>query len=318
MQRSRKIQRCDTARRLSYAATCAVIVSVANCAVAAPYVEFDFARAIECRDVTPAAFKEHYSKQRLVELTLPMSVRFRGLSAEDVDELDIEINGSAAGLRVYGFSPSTQLASDIAKHIEMTTTTKRARSLEATLGGELPLPYAEVVAHVAPSINAGISGSEVATEKMNRLPPKLPVVVSGTSSEGRGVFFKLKRSSQTSLEGVHPLSVTFVVPPGWRGDDIRVGCSASGRRKVMWIKQQATLGRAAGTIRLQLAGSPPAYQVAKPVTVATTPETGPASFLAAAAAEVIDMMDGPDWAAGPEPAKSTDTIVIEDGAKAGL
>ena len=37
-----------------------------------------------------------------------------------------------------------------------------------------------------------------------------------------------------------------------------------------------------------------------------------------AAAEVIDMMDGPDWVAGPKSANDTGTIVIEDGAKAGL
>jgi hypothetical protein len=270
--------------------------------VASPYVQFDFARSAETRDVTPEPRTERLARYRLVQLTLPVSVRFHGLTPDDVDELNIEINGAAAGLRVFDFAPATQLASDVAKPIETTTTTTRARSLEATLGGELPLPYAEVVAHVAPSMSAGISGSETAVEKMNRLPPKHAVVVSGTSSEGRGVFFKLKRSSQTSLEGVHDLSVTFVVPPEWRGGDVRVGCSARGRRKVLWLEQPATLGGAAGIVRIYAPGRAPVYQVAKPVAVEQAPPAPRGSILTAAAAEVVEMFGGTS-SAKPQAAK---------------
>ena len=269
----------------------------ASFADAAPSVEFDFARVAECRDVTPAELAGQYSKRRLIELTLPVSVRFRGAPGEDVQELTIEINGAASGMRVHSFSPTTQLASDIAQPIETITTTKRARSLDATLGGELPLPYAEVVAHVSPSINAGVSGSETATEKLNRLPPKHAVVVSGTSSEGRGVFYKLRRSTQTSLEGVHVLSVTFVVPAAWRSGEVHVACSAYGQRKMLWLKQPAALGKTAGHVRLYLAGKSPAYTVAKPIAAESSPETAissPASFLTAAAAEVMELVDGPE------------------------
>ncbi|MEX2308050.1 MAG: hypothetical protein WD738_10680 [Pirellulales bacterium] len=237
--------------------------------MAAPYVEFDFARSAECRDVTPPERLEEYSQQRLVELTLSVSVRFRGVSPDDVEELTVEIDGADAGLRVHNFAPTTQLASDIAQEIETTTTTKSARSLDGTLGGSLPVPYAELVAHMSPSINAGISSGETTTEKLNRLPPKHTVVVSGTASEGRGVFFKLKRSSQTSLEGVHELAVTFVAPAGWRGGDVHVACNARGRRKFFWIKQPATLGREGDTVRLYVAGRGTVRQVAKPVVADT-------------------------------------------------
>jgi hypothetical protein len=248
------------------------------------------------RDVTPEPQGDHDSNHWLVQVTLPISVRFHGLSTDDVDELDIEISGAAAGLRVHDFAPATKLASEVAKPIETTTTTTRARSLDATLGGELPLPYAEVVAHVAPSINAGISGSETAVEKMNRLPPKHAVVVSGTSSEGRGVFFKLKRHSQTSLEGVHELSVTFVAPAEWRGGQLRVGCSARGRRKVLWFEQSATLGGAAGVVQLYSPGRVPVYHVAKPVMVESTPAPPRGSIFTSAAAEIVEMFGGSFYA----------------------
>jgi hypothetical protein len=238
-------------------------------AVARPYVEFDFARSVECRDVTPPERAELYPHQRLVAMTLPVSVRFRGVAAEDVDELDVEINGTAAGLQVFNFSPETQLESDVKKTIETVTTVKKDRSLDGSLGGVLPIPYSEAVAHVTPSVNAGISHGEIATEKMHRLPPKYAVVVSGTSSAGRGVFFKLKRSSQTSLEGVHELAVTFIAPRDWVGDKVNVGCSARGNRKVLWMDKPATLGRAASEVEIFLAGSralsrPLHYRAAKP------------------------------------------------------
>src|SRR5688572_20272170 len=147
------------ARVLSFIAFAAAIW-IANYAGAAPYVEFDFARAAECRDITPPERIAQDPRHRFVELVLPVSVRFRGLSPQDVEELDIEINGAAASLRVIDFAPATHLTSDFAQQIETTTTTKRGRSLEGTLGGGLPVPVAGLVAHVSPSINAGISGSE--------------------------------------------------------------------------------------------------------------------------------------------------------------
>jgi hypothetical protein len=290
----------------------AAVAGAASVVVAAPYVEFDFARSAACVDVTPRSSQEEYVQVRLIQLTLPLSVRFHGLTRDDVDEIDVEINGAANGLRVYDFAPGTQLASDVARPIEMTTTTKRARSLDATLGGALPVPYAELVAHVTPSINAGISGSEVATEKMNRLPPKRVVVVSGTSSEGRGVFFKLKQSSQSSLEGVHGLSVTFLVPAGWRGGDVQIACSAQGRRKILWIKQAATVGEETGTVRLQVAGTTPVYHVAKPVAVEPAVDVRPEPTVTEAEREAVELRTS---SRSDRDRKETP---IEDGATAGL
>lgn len=283
------------ARRLRLIAGAAVI-GMPGYVAAAPYVEFDFARSAECRDVTPPERIAQVPSYRFVELVLPISVRFRGLAPQDVEELDIEINGAAAGLRVIDFSPTTQLASEFAQQIETTTTKKRARSLDGTLGGGLPVPVAGLVAHVSPSINAGISGSETATEKMNRLPPKHAIVVSGTSSEGRGAFFKLKRSSQTSLEGVHELRVTFVVPADWQGGEVRVGCSARGKKRLLLLKHDATVGRAAANVRLHRTAGGVVREVAKPILADAEASTSTtASYWRAATAsmrQIIEMTAG--------------------------
>lgn len=230
-------------------------------AVGGPYVEFDLAPTAECRDVTPPERIKQYPNQRLIEVALPVSVRFRGLSMEEVEELAIEVDGSSAGFRVADFAPQTQLASEITKEIESTTTSKKTRSLDGTLGGTLPIPGADAAAHITPSITAGLSGCDTETEKVNRLPPKHAVVVSGTSSAGRAVFFKLKRYSQTSLEGVHELSVTFVAPRAWKWSEIRVDCAARGEQKMLWMRQSGIIGQANRMVQLVEASAKPIRQV---------------------------------------------------------
>jgi len=234
---------------------------------AAPYVEFDVAPIAECRDITPPERIAQYPNQRLIEVALPVSVRFRGVSMNDVEELAIEINGTSAGLHVDDFAPATQLVSDITHEIETTTTSSKKRSLDGSLGGTLPVPgVSDAMAHLTPSISAGLSDCDTETEKINRLPPKHAVVVSGTLAEGRGVFFKLKRYSQTSLEGEHELAVTFVAPRAWQRREIQVDCSARGQRKMLWMKQPATVGQASRMVQLvQMSAKPTRQVVLKPV-----------------------------------------------------
>jgi hypothetical protein len=229
--------------------------------VAGPNVEFDVAPTVECRDVTPPERLAQYPELRVIEVTVPVSVRFRGVSMDDVDELALEVNGASAGMRVYDFAPKTQLATDISHEIETTTTTKKARSLDGSLGGTIPIPGAEAAARLTPTISAGIAGCNTETEKVNRLPPKHAVVVSGTSSGGRGVFFKLKRYSQTSLEGLHELTVTFIAPRAWRWSEIRVDCAARGEQKVLWMKQSGTIGQATRVVQLVQVSAKPVRQV---------------------------------------------------------
>jgi len=231
---------------------------------AAPAVEFDFARTVECRDITPRERLAQYPSQRLIEVELPISVRFNDITLEDVDEIAIEVSGAAAGLRVLEFAPTTQLASEFTHDIETTTTTKKARSLDATLGGSIPIPGAEPAAKLTPSISGDMASCNTAVEKINRLPPKHVVVVSGTYAEGRGVFFKLKRTSQTSLEGVHELAVTFIAPRMWPAVTLQVDCEAVGQRKMLWVKQSATLGHVQRNVQLIAAVAPLKQVVYKP------------------------------------------------------
>src|SRR4029079_17600910 len=75
------------------------------------------------------------------------------------------------------------------------------------------------------------------------------------------VFFKLKRYSQTSLEGSHELTVTFVAPRAWRWSEIRVDCAARGEQKLLWMKQSGTIGQTTRLVQLVEMSAKPARQV---------------------------------------------------------
>jgi len=227
-----------------------------------PATEFDFPRVLECRDVTLT--EESGSEHRAIEIVIPVSVRFDGRETRHVEEIDVDFGAASEDLHVCRFYPATELTSDLADPIERTTTIEKSHGVNATLGGELPLVAGDLVAHLTPSISGTLGNRETSTEKTSRLAPKRPVIVSGTKDRRRGVFFKIKRSSQTTLEGVHELTIVFEVPADWQSGSLQVACRALGRKKLFGIVQQSRVfGQTMAPVYLYLEGNGPARQTAQ-------------------------------------------------------
>jgi hypothetical protein len=227
-----------------------------------PKVAFDFARVVEVTDVTPAESDWIFPGEKLVELKLRVSVHLLSGNIDDVSEVRIEVGDNDNRMRVQSFSPSTQLTSHLSEDIQWSKTTEDTNSLAASLGGELPTPVGGLIAHVTPTISGGKTNHEKITEKQVRAAPKFAVVASGTISQEHGVFFKLRSSPQSSLEGTHELTVRFIVQEKWRGDAVRVCCQATGTEKVLWMKQETTWAHSCGGVALYLAGDAKARQAA--------------------------------------------------------
>lgn len=228
-----------------------------------PRLAFDFGRTLECRDVTPPDFVEAYPDERIVECTLRLSVSLASGSVDDIQSLRVEIADRDRRLRVFDFSPSTKMESTLAKDIKWTKTTESVDELGVSLGGELPAVIGDVVAHVTPTINASKGDKESITETQVRYAPQQVVVASGTIDQEHGVFFTLRPSPLTSLEGVHELTVAFIVPAHWRGDAVQVSCVATGTQKLLWMKQQKVWAEQAGGVALYLAGDGEARRAAE-------------------------------------------------------
>jgi len=250
-------------RRLALAMM--VGLSSLTVAYAAPVVEFDFGRTVECRKVLVPEQNEKLLSpdEKLIEMKLRVSVRVLSGKLDDVKEIRIEVSDCDGRMRVRDFLPNTRLESLLTEQIEWTKTTETNKSLGASLGGEAPLLLGEVVAHVAPSLNGSVGQRELITEKKRKIAPKYLVVSSGTVGQGHGVFFKLRASSQSTLEGVHELTIRFVVPRGWRGDAVRVSCQATGQKKILWMKQHKIWAHTIAPVALYLAGDSRARQAAE-------------------------------------------------------
>jgi hypothetical protein len=228
-----------------------------------PVIQFDFGRTLDCRDITPLDFAEAYPDERIIECTLRLSVSLVSGDMADVESIRVEISDCDQRLRVFDFAPATQLESALADDVEWTRTTESTSSLGASLGGELPACVGDVVAHVTPTLNAAKGEREVVTEKQIRVAPLHAVITSGTIDHEHGVFFTLRPSPQTSLEGVHELTVAFIAPAEWRGDAVRVTCRATGEQKVLWMKQQRVWAEKSGGVALYLAGDAAARRAAE-------------------------------------------------------
>jgi hypothetical protein len=219
-----------------------------------PTVGFDFPRTIACREVTPPDFGDVSPGEMVIEAVLPVSVIVYRGDVHRIEELVIEIDGASYGLHVHEYAPMTRLDSDIIEPMEVTTTSESGTTLEATLGGKLPIPGAEAAACLTPSITGGKTDREVSTETVNRLAPKQAVVVSGTTSKAQAVFFKFRKSTQTTLEGQHEVSVKFVVPREWTVSELQVTVVARGQKKWLWYDQPHTFSSLISTVQLYRAG----------------------------------------------------------------
>ncbi|TWT95343.1 hypothetical protein Pla108_34890 [Botrimarina colliarenosi] len=220
-----------------------------------PEVSFDVPATLTCRDVTSDAFRATHPDQRLVAVEAPVSLLlFHGL-ANKVDDIVVEIDGGDAGLTVYDYAPRTELTSELSKPTEFKETTAAEKSIGATIGAKLAPEVA-----LTPTLSAGSSKAQSQTVTRSELPPKQAVIVSGTTGGRSGVYYKLRRSSQSTLEGERTFTVTFAAPLDWQGGAIEVRCLARGEKRWLFVDQRRVWNQTAQPVELRLVS----HTVAKP------------------------------------------------------
>src|SRR5262249_36178399 len=142
----------------------------------------------------------------VIEVVIPISARLRSGSERDLKQCVYTLIDPAepATLVVTDWLPRTELKSDYAKPIQFSS--ERLGKIGISLA-----------AHYVVSGTGDASGQLKSGVVYEMLPPQETVLASGTVQYGHGVFFKLKPSTQTTLEGKKSFSAIFAVPRGWRG-----------------------------------------------------------------------------------------------------
>lgn len=207
-----------------------------------PQVSFDVPALVVAHDISPDELSSIWPNHRLIEIVLPVSARVLRGDVHRVREMAFEVSGPDETL-VNDFAPRTLLDTRGKEPVAVTHTTERTGSFDATLGGQLPIPGIDSVARVTPSVSAGRAKRDVKTQSTTLLPAQRPVIVSGTTLGGRGVFYQLRPSPQATLEGQHELRIQMLVPDCETSLDLDVTLSALGSRRVLWVDQPQVWGQ---------------------------------------------------------------------------
>ena len=206
--------------RVSVVVAALVLLSPAALA-ASPVVEFDVTTVIACHDVTTAEFAVAHPQHKLLQATFNISSLFRRGTEKDVAQFLYRIESTGGTLRIVDHLPRTELASPVVGPIAVEKKDESTKRIGGLLGGQYP-PFSQ----------AEISGQAGTTNGLSvryeMLPPKELLAASGTLNRERGVYFKLRPSPQTSLEGARQFVCVLRVPRSWRADCVRLDCRADG------------------------------------------------------------------------------------------
>lgn len=223
-----------------------------------PRVHFDVPQIAAVRDVTTPEFAFVYPQERLIEARVPISLLLDRGPASDVRELVHRLESTTAGAQAVNYFPKTTLATDVVGTTQIQR--EKSRDLQATVD--------------ASATYLGLANAKAHGEYVNRqreqaqfeqLPALELLTASGTVDRGRGVYFKLKPSPRTTLEGAHPFTIVLRVPRAWRTGLLYVTSEARGiERSVLPGSESSTIvGRGKFVVALYQQGDFTAQEFAQ-------------------------------------------------------
>jgi len=226
-----------------------------------PRIEFDVGYTAGCRDVTTEEFAAANPDLKIVEARFLFTALIREGDERDVIEMTYSISSPAQRLSVAGFSPSTELHSEIEGQIKVVEENDEINTREASLAVTGAGDLGPIDLKITPHLGGAKTRQQSVQETYSRLPPKQLLLAAGTENRGHGVFFKLKPSSQASLEGQREFRCRFIVPRQWSADYVLVACRAKGYNRHLW-KSVEDVGGAVAFVGLYLEGDAEAREAA--------------------------------------------------------
>ena len=173
-----------------------------------------------------------------VTIELRLSAMILSSETPPIDEWLVRLQPRDRSLWIVDYAPRTETASELATPIQVKNTTENNNGMGIGLDGS----YGHLV-----RVNAAADHSKKQQEtiQFDRLAPVQAVTAAGTINRGRGVYFKLRWTTQQILEGEKTFRITLGVPEHWRGSLLDVSVLAKGERKSFgWERETVMLGAA--------------------------------------------------------------------------
>jgi hypothetical protein len=223
----------------------------------APLVQFDVAPMVGCRDVTTASFTQANPDERLIEARFLISSLIQRGEEKDLTEFIYFIDSPLQTMLVEDYLPKTTLATDVVGSIGIEERNDRTRTFGLSGVGA-------ITSEIKLTANANSATTAGERTQYERLPPLELLSASGTMRRGTAAYFKLKPSPRTSLEGSKEFVLILRVPAKWRGDYVRITCSALGtdRGMVRPLDEEVKCGRGEFFVALYAEGDMEAKAIA--------------------------------------------------------
>lgn len=187
----------------------------------AQQVHFDVSRTVACQSLhTDGASTADLARpgRKLVQARVSVSVLAHRGEAKDITECLYRFDNASSTTQVVDYLPRTTMDTNVAGNIQVQQSTEAADQVNLSVSAGFE------------SIRANGGGSKSdstrAAFEYELIPPQEMVAAVGTTGRGTGVYFKLRRTPQISLEGSREFLITLRVPNDWRGGYFRATCKA--------------------------------------------------------------------------------------------
>lgn len=220
-------------------------------------VIFDTGAVLTCKDISDEAFLTSFPGDRLLEAEIEISSLHRDANRNDIEYL-VQVYSAGRVLNVVDYEPKTTVAPKFDGSINVETTREGSASVGIDASGAF-----EHIARVTGHATAG--GKTIETERYQRLPPHELLLAAGLMNRGAGVYFKVRSSPATSMEGGRRFTVRFRVSEEWRAGFLRVACvaRADGQSLLNPLDIESSLGRGHFVVATYLEGDRGAKQAAE-------------------------------------------------------
>lgn len=188
----------------------------ANC------VRFDVPDVAVARAVQSDNVSSLSPREKLIEVEIDISAFVQHSLERQISQLVYVIEFPERNARIVDYTPETLLYSEIEGNVKVANQKEKASSfgLNATAAFD---KFASAKG------NASNSNRNSENLQFERLPEKQWMVASGTMARGSAVYFKIRPTRQSTLEGSRTFKLTMRVSDHWRGDYFKVRCAAYSR-----------------------------------------------------------------------------------------
>ena len=204
----------------------APLMATSDSRAGSPKIQFDMPAVTTAVDTSIAGDSREISFDLVVSSLIVDSIDEPLKKTPPIDHMLIRC-GLRDRLPVVDFSPRTELQSDFAGPISITNKNEQSDSYGLSVDGTLQ-PFGRA--------HAGADESQKRSDstQFQRQAPLQAVIASGTTDRGRGVYFKLRWTTQQVLEGEKHFRISFAVPESWRGGLVDVSVTANGLERSLF------------------------------------------------------------------------------------